>query len=145
MMNWQTPFVDFWKGRAKIQQLGELTAVQHMAAIARDNQRNIEAESAAVRRKLWGDESKAETEDMGTTILGDVTHPAPIVINQPAQSSSMLPMIAGMLISGLLGGGIAGAAAYAIAKRPTTQPTYQDETVSIGLGRIDDYTGATEK
>jgi hypothetical protein len=151
--NWQTNFTEFWKGRGKIQQLGELTAVQHMQAIAKDNQRNIEAESAAVRRKLWGsDESKAtESDDMGNTILGDVTNPAPIVINQPApQQSNLLPIalaaLAGLGIPTAMVGG--AAAMYLLNKPAATQPqpqTYQDETVSIGLGRIDDYTGAAEK
>jgi hypothetical protein len=117
-----------------------------MAAIARDNQRNIEAESAAVRRKLWGEESKAaESDDMGNTILGDITNPAPIVINQP--QSNLLPIalaaLAGLGIPTAMAGG--AAAMYLLNKPAATQQTYQDETVSIGLGRIDDYMGATGK
>lgn len=147
--NWQTNFTAFWKGRGKIQQLGELAAVQHMQAIAKDNQRNLEAESSAVRRQLWGsNESKAnESDDMGNTILGDVTNPAPIVINQP--QSNLLPLALAALAAfgiptALIGG---AAAAYMLTKQPATQtqPTYQDETVSIGLGRIDDYQGDTAK
>lgn len=142
MANWKAPFVKFWEGRAKIQQLAELTAVQDMAAVAAENQRNREAESAYVRKNLWGDQSKAEADDMGTTILGDVTHPTPIVINQQPQGSSALPIIAGMLASGLLGGGVAGTAAYMLLKQPAPvqqQQTFEDETLTIGLGRIENF------
>ena len=83
---------------------------------------------------------------MGSTILGDITNPAPIVINQP--QSNLLPIalaaLAGLGIPTAMAGG--AAAMYLLNKPAATQPqTYQDETVSIGLGRIDDYMGATEK
>jgi hypothetical protein len=146
--NWQKNFTNFLKGRGKIQQLAELTAVQQMEAIAKDNLRNMQAESAEVRRSLWGgDENKTdESEDMGTTILGDVTYPAPVVISQPQQqNNSAIPLMLGMLASGLIGGGAAGVATYLMTKQPApAQQTFEDETVQIGLGRIEDYLGADE-
>jgi|GEM_PF-6369634 len=141
--HWQEKFTSFLKGRGKIQQLAELTAVQNMQAISKDSLKNIEAESAEVRRSLWGgDKNKQDdTEDMSTTILGDVTHPTPIIINQSAPQKSMaLPLVAGMIASGLMGGGAAGLATYVMSRQPQSQQQeFEDETVTIGLGRIDDY------
>lgn len=145
--NWQNNFTSFMKGRGKIQQLAELTAVQHMQATAKDIQKNMEAESAEVRRSLWGgDTNKAsESEDMGTTILGDVTYPAPVVINQQPQKSSTLPLLIGLLASGLVGGGAAGVATYLLTRNNApTQQQFNDETVQIGLGRIEDYANSEE-
>lgn len=143
--NWKTPFVEFETGRAKIQQLAELTAVQDLAATAAENQRNREAESAYVRKNLWGADvdSKSE-EDMGnTTILGNVTHNvAPLPMTQPKQSSSLLPIIAAALV--LAGGGI-GAAVAAYMMSPKIEAVeFNDETLRIGLGKIEDYV-ASEK
>jgi hypothetical protein len=145
--NWQTAFTDFWKGRSKIQQLAELTAVQGMAETAAENRRNSEAESAHVRRTLWGEQvaDKSETDDMGnTTILGNVTHNvAPPMTQQPKQSSSLLPIVAAAAI-GLAGGGIgAAAAAYALTDKDPAQE-WTDETLRIGLGKIEDYTNGDE-
>jgi hypothetical protein len=150
---WKPNWIDYLTKKGKIQQLGALTAVQDLRAKAAENQRNSEAESAHVRRSVWDEdvEKSTESDDMGHTILGDVTHPAPIVITQPSQpQSNLLPIalaaLAGLAIPTALAGG--ALAAYMLTKQPTTQQqpqTYQDETVSIGLGRIDDYKGATEK
>ena len=116
--------------------------MQQMQAVGQDNLKNIQAESAAARRKMWGsEETNSEAEDMGTTILGDVTHPTPIIINQSAPQKSMaLPLVAGMIASGLMGGGAAGLATYMMSRQPQSQQQeFEDETVTIGLGRIDDY------
>lgn len=122
--------------------------MKDMAATAVENQKNREAESAYVRKNLWGaGEAKADEDDMGHTILGDVTYPAPVVISQPAQqSSSALPLVIGMLASGLMGGGAAGLATYMLTrdKSPVQQQQFNDETVQIGLGRIEDYTKSDE-
>jgi hypothetical protein len=146
--NWQEKFTSFLKGRGKIQQLAELTAVQQMQATAKDIQKNMEAESAEVRRSLWGGgkTNEAEADDMATTILGDVTHPTPIVI-QPPQQNNLLPLAlmaaAAVGIPATLGvGAIAG---HLLTKQPAaTAPAFDDETLKIGLGRIDDYLKGSE-
>jgi len=116
-----------------------------MAATARETQKNQEAESAYVRKNLWGvGESKQEEDDMGTTILGDITHPAPIVITQPQQpQNSLLPIaLAAMAAIGIPATlGVGALAGYMLTKQPAQ--TFQDETVSIGLGKIEYYTSAS--
>jgi len=149
---WKPSWINFLIKKGRIQTLGALTAVQDLRAKAAENQRNSEAESAHVRRSVWGEDvaKSTESDDMGHTILGDVNHPAPIVITQPAQpQSNLLPLALAALAAfgiptALIGG---AAAAYMLTKQPATQtqPTYQDETVSIGLGRIDDYQGDAAK
>lgn len=148
---WKPNWIDYLTKKGKIQQLGALTAIQDLRAKAAENHRNSEAESAHVRKTVWGEDvnKSTESDEMGHTILGDVTHPAPIVITQPAQpQSNLLPIalaaLAGLGIPTAMAGG--AAAMYLLNKPAATQPQpYQDETVSIGLGRIDDYKGATEK
>lgn len=150
---WKPNWIDYLTKKGKIQQLGALTAVQDIRAKAAENHRNSEAESAHVRRSVWGEDvtKSTESDDMGHTILGDVTHPAPIVITQPSQpQSNLLPLalaaLAGFGIPTALAGG--AAAMYMLTKQPAAQQqpqTYQDETVSIGLGRIDDYKGNEAK
>lgn len=140
MVNWKSSLIDFYKTRAKIQSLVELTAVQDLQAKATENQRNSEAEAAHARRVAWGAKDEPVEDDMATTVLGDITtnHPAPIIMQ--AASSPLLPIALSLLGFG------AGAvvASYLIdnkAPAPVEQtiPEFDDETVSIGLGRIEDY------
>lgn len=107
-----------------------------------EQQRNREAESAAVRRAAWGDqgESKVDDDDMGHTILGDVQYPTPIVMHSPPQQNNGMQNI----ITALAIAFAAGAGGYMLAggKQPATEPAkvqFDDESVSIGLGRIEDY------
>ena len=108
----------------------------------------MEAESAEVRRSLWGGgkNNEEETDDMATTILGDVTHPTPIVINQPPQQSNPFLPIAAAGLLGLLGAGTGAAAtAYLLSqKAQPVAPEFDDETLTIGLGRIENFTKASE-
>jgi len=126
--------------------------MRSLAAAQAEQQRNREAESAHVRRTVWGESGAATTEadtgeeDMANTILGDVTHPAPIIMPPPQQSSPVAT--AALMMLGLAAGGAAGGAAgYLLAgKQPepaeTAEPvSLEDGTVSIGLGRIEDYLG----
>lgn len=114
-----------------------------MQAMAAENRRNSEAESAYVRKNVWDDQDKQSDADMGNTILGDVQYPAPIVVSQPQQQSS-LPMVALMLASLLPTGAAAAMAGYMWANRKQPEPVvapaqlYEDESVSIRLGRLDD-------
>lgn len=111
-----------------------------MQATAEEQQRNQEAESRKVRKQLWdSEETVPSDEEMRQTILGDVTHPAPVIMPLQPQNQ-WLPVIAAAAI--------AGAAGYMLNK-PTvapepppaavTQPTFDDSTVTIGLGKIEDY------
>lgn len=102
----------------------------------KEQQRNREAESAAVRRAAWGESENqsVDDDDMGHTILGDIYGGAPQQPQQPSQLASMLAGFAIAAASGLGG--------YYLASRgdaPEPAAEYTDETVDVGLGRIEDY------
>lgn len=137
---WTQNFTKFLHGRGKIQQLAELTSVEHMQATAEEQRKNQESESAWVRKNLWGSDGTVKDDDeMRQTILGDVNHPAPIIMQQPA-SPSPWPLILASMIPTAAAAGLAG---YALNKQPVApeqrQVEFDDESVSVGLGRIQDY------
>ena len=110
-------------------------AVERQAVMSRRNQ---EAENRAVRRKLWkNDGSDQEGDDMGDTILGDVT------IQQPAapQRSGMSPLLAAALGVALPGVGIGGFLASQILNPADPAPVVEgvDTSVKIRLGKIGDF------
>jgi hypothetical protein len=113
--------------------------------------KNREAEEAHVRRSVWGYEpgtesgtgSEAEnvSDKMRDTVLGDVIHPTPIIMPPQERSSAAWPIVAGLALASLLPtAAIAGVAGYLLS-RPAEQieaPEFDDESVSVGLGRIVD-------
>ena len=110
-------------------------AVEQQAEMSRRNQ---EAENRAVRRKLWrNDGGDQEGDDMGGTILGDVT------IQQPAapQSRGLSPLLAAALGAALPGVGAAGFFANQILNPADPAPIVEgvDTSVKIGLGKIGDF------
>lgn len=80
-------------------------------------------------------------DEMGHTILGDVTNPAPVIVAGGGDSGLKTLLI--LSLGGLLGaGGIAGgAAAMYFANRPESVPVVEpvNTDISVGLGRIEDY------
>ena len=110
-------------------------------------EKNLNAEEAAVRQKLWGESpgKKEETtgDDMGDQIvLGDLTHPTPIIVNQPA-SNGLGKMLAGAaLAAGMIGIPGAGIAGYLLSQmqkdNPVDAPPFTDESLDVGLGRFSD-------
>jgi sugar (pentulose or hexulose) kinase len=164
--NWQPRWIDYLSRKGRIQQLAELTAVQDMRAKAAENQRNSEAEAAHVRRSVWGESpgqngSSSDSSDMsstgsdmgmGNTILGDINQPQPptVVVTGGNSQQSMWPAaalaLAAMLPVAGIGAAGAGAAAMYYFNQPEAKveqpiaPTleYEDQSVSIGLGRLDD-------
>ena len=110
-------------------------AVEQQAEMSRRNQ---EAENRAVRRKLWKNDGRdQEGDDMGDTILGDVT------IQQPAapQRSGMSPLLAAALGVALPGVGIGGFFANQILNPADPAPIVEgvDTSVKIRLGKIGDF------
>ena len=79
----------------------------------------------------------AETDDMGTTILGDINQPPAVVYPPAPQPANQL---ATLLLGALMAGG-SGLAGYLLAKpqpAPVVAPDksgYEDESVSISLGK----------
>lgn len=133
--------------------------MQSLRANTQEQLKNQEAESSWVRRNLWGatesgNSEQSESDEMlGHTVLGDVNHPAPIIIQQPApqpvqqpQQHNNVPALAALV--GVLG--LGGMGTYLASRdRPEPPPVvapieqvppeFDDESLSIGLGRIDDY------
>lgn len=127
-----------WKLETLTGLLGYRALAQHQSETAK----NMAVENRHVRKQLWGDDGaeQAEGEDMGGhTILGDVTHPTPIVIGQQS-GSGIGKLLAGLALGTLIpAAGVGGFLASQLMRPapPVTQPT-EDETVDIGLGRITD-------
>ena len=102
-----------------------------MAFERRSHEKNREAEESHTRRQVWGWEGD-NGEDMreGDVHFGDVHNASPLLPMALMFLSSMV---------GIGGLGVAGAA-YLFSDRGKTPPanTSLDETVKIGLGRLDD-------
>lgn len=117
-----------------------------MASHQAESEKNQQAENQHVRKSVWGyegkqGESKSDDDAMGHTILGDVNHPAPVVISQAP--SNLLPIALLALAAAIPATGAIGVAGYLLANRnqpppAATQPGFDDSTVKIGLGRIED-------
>ena len=110
-------------------------AVEQQAEMSRRNQ---EAENRAVRRKLWKNDGGDEADEMGDTILGDVTIQQPVA----AQSRGLSPLLAAALGMAIPGVGAAGYFASAIlnqADTPADATDATDTTIEIGLRKIGDY------
>ena len=117
--------------------------MEAMQAAAEERQKNQEAESRAVRSQLWGSDETVSDDEMRQTILGDIHNPAPIIMPQQ-QQSTVGPLLTGAAIGAmLLGVPAAGVAGYLLSKdnepNVVVSPGFDDSTVSIGLGRIEDY------
>ena len=86
--------------------------------------------SRATRRQLWGEEERAEGEEMpGHTYLGDVNHPTPVIVTGAQGGSSLAPLLAAAL--GMLGpaGAVGG---YFLNQMMQQQPKVADQIVQPG-------------
>ena len=126
----------------KLIQWARLGSVEDMQAQWEEQQNNREAESAAVREKAWGVGSggtMASDDEMRQTILGDVTHPTPVVI-APQSNTLQTALLAAALTAA------AGIGGYMLAGKNKPEPvtpnpdvSFDDSSVTIGLGKIEDY------
>lgn len=107
---------------------------------------NEEAENRWWRKTVTGEpqpSASADDDDMGNIMLGDNIHPAPVVIapqQQPQNNSLQTLLTYGALAAATGMGGYMLANRY--APQPAQQPAqvqFDDESVNIGLGRIEDY------
>lgn len=136
--------VDYIQRRGKLELLTGVIGAQSLAAHNNEIEKNREAESAHVRRELWGDTgNETETGDeMQQTILGDVTNPTPVVISGN-NGSGIAGTLATLALGAALGGG-GIAAGWLLNKAPDVidkvAPVINDnERVDIGLGKLEDY------
>lgn len=98
--------------------------------------------------RQWGGSPEDTTgdEEMGTTILGDIQNPAPVIVTQPQSSLGTLAAIAlgSMIPAAGLGGYLLANHLMDDKPTPVVQPetqSFDDESVNIGLGKIEDYLG----
>jgi hypothetical protein len=143
--------------RWKLETLTGLLGIRSMTHHQSETEKNQRAENAAVRRKLWGSQKNegggSEGDMAGSTILGDVTHPAPVIIAGGQQSSGLAKTLAGLAIGALIPtAGVGGFLASQLVDRvPALQPQQPSSTtviqntpeqadrVQMGLGKIEDY------
>ena len=126
--------------RWKLEALTGLLGVKALQAHQAESQKNMQAENQRIRKDLWGYQEPKEGEDVNSqTILGDVTHPTPIIINGQ-QSSGALKTLAIIAAGALIpGAGIAGYLASQLLKPTTTETTApEDQTLDLGLLRFED-------
>lgn len=130
--------MDAAKRRTRLMDLARLGAIEDMQEQWAEQQRNREAESAKVRRDVWGEEpTMPSEEEMRQTVLGDINYMQPAPPQQPQQPQSNMPAIALAALLSTLGGGLAGY--YFSSKNQPEVPAFDDESVRLGLGRIEDY------
>lgn len=116
-------------------------ALQHHQTETEKNQR---AENKCVRKQLWNaDEPDEPGEEMGSTILGDVTHPTPIVVAGSGDSGLMKTLV-GLAIGAMIPtAGVGGFLASQLLSQkpaPTVHQSEQSgETVELGLGKLSDF------
>lgn len=137
---------DFQRNRLKVANLAGVRAVQHLEKLVQEQARNQAAEGAWVRKHVWGEDGSSvsprqEDEEVGHTVVGDVTASPPIVFNNPSSNSG--PVLAALALGmiPLVGLGGAGLTYLFMKDKPPPvieRPNYQDSTFDIGLGQIED-------
>ena len=126
--------------RWKLETLTGLMGIKALQSHQAETEKNVQAENQRIRKDLWGYQEPQEGEDVNSqTILGDVTHPTPIIINGQ-QSSGALKTLAILAAGALIpGAGIAGYFASQLLKPTTTETTApEDQTLDLGLLRFED-------
>lgn len=126
--------------RGKMELLTSVMGFQALNQHRKMSQANQEAENRQIRKKVWGSDIEVpqeEEEEMGNIHLGDTNNPAPIIVPQAAAVAGLgpLPTIALMAATAF---GTWFLSQQNDKEQVDPQPQ-TDETVVIGLGRIEDY------
>jgi hypothetical protein len=133
--------VNYLNRKGKLELWSGVMANQMIQDHRNEQRKNQAAESAFVRQQVWGEKPGQSIEDdMGTTILGDVTNPTPIVINsQPQQSGGALKTLAILAAGALIpGAGIGGYLASQWLNQKTVAKETEDESLDLGLLKFED-------
>ena len=135
-MNFSEALTDYYRNKGKIANWAGILAMQDLERKATEQRKNQEAESSHVRKTVWGytEPDQSDDDDMGTTILGDVTQQPAVVIPQSGNKLLTTAALAAMLTTG----GLAGYVISGLFDKDGPAPTFSDETLEIGLGRIED-------
>lgn len=133
--------IDYWTKMGRLNLWSGILGHEKLENEVESHRKNREAEESHVRKTVWGyeDGSDREGEEMRQTVLGDLNNyqsPSP----PPPQKQSSLPTIAALAAT-LAVGGVLG---YVLnndkpAAPKQEPPAFDDSSVSIGLGRIEDY------
>lgn len=130
-----------------IERLTSLVGAQFLRNHSKRTNQHLDAESAAVRRQLFGENSEPQKADeMGDhIILGDNTNPTPIIITGQQQSSGTLGKVLagaalGAALIGIPGAGVAGYLLSQMADKtePPVVAPVDDNTVGLGLSKLED-------
>jgi len=130
--------VEFLHQQGKLRILNRLLGYRSLDSHRKRTDANLAAEDAAVRKAMYGDTgAAAASDDMGDTILGDVTtthhHQA------PAASGIGKALMGAVIAAGLIGIPAAGLIGYGVSQLRDRLPAATDDnTLDIGLGRIED-------
>ena len=138
-------YLDFQKNKLKLANLMGVSAAKYWDQMGKQQLRNQEAEGQYVRKNFWGQE-KADLEpdgdeDVGHTVLGDITGSPPVIVT--GQASSPLPaMLAGAAM--ILGPALAAAGTYLVLKDdgrapPPVVSEFEDTTLRVEMGQVEDY------
>jgi hypothetical protein len=133
--------------RWKLESLTGLLGIRALQDHQSETQKNLQAENQRIRKELWGYNEPAMSDDMHTqTILGDVNHPAPIVIAGQQSGSGIGKVLAGLALGAMVPA--AGVAGYMLSQQQTPKPEppaaqqpVETETVDLGLLRLEDLQG----
>ena len=125
--------------RWKLETLTGLLGIKALQSHQAETEKNVQAENQRIRKDLWGYQEPKEGEDVNSqTILGDVTHPTPIIINGQ-QSSGALKTLAILTAGALIpGAGIAGYLASQMLDKPQKAPAIEDKSLDLGLLKFED-------
>ena len=149
---WKDYVTGYNRNRARISNLAGVVGMNHLQAVASQHRKNMEAENRAAR-SYWNGQSSPdqvaapETEEvndsMRDTMLGDVITPPPVVVNNPPPQNNQMGTVLAALLGMLPLGGYLALESLKDERQPppaVVQPAeYDDTTVEIGLGQIEDY------
>ena len=127
--------------RWKLETLTGLLGIRAMQSHQSESEKNQAAENQRIRKELWGYDEPPVSDEMNQTILGDVTHPTPIIVNR--ESSGLGKLLAGAALgASLLGVPAAGIGGYLLSQAkqspPTSTETNTTESLNLGLMRLED-------
>lgn len=127
----------YFKRKGQMELWTGIEGMRQMKFDRQQHEHNRKAEEGHVREKVWGYKNKSSDDDMGDFVnFGD--------IQQPQRSTGWVAMLLTALCTLVLCVclllGVAGAAAIYAVMSSDGASTMMDETVKLGLGRLDDYT-----
>ena len=124
--------------RGRMEMLTSLLGYQTLKKHSQRQQKNLEAEEKSVRANAWGATEAGDEMPGDNTVLGDVFH-----TTAPREKNGLLPLITGLAIgAATVGVPAVGAGGYFLSqlldKQDVVVPDSTDETVNLGLGKLDE-------